>query len=188
MKNISYICLIILTLLFSLPALAADPSPLPSAVTAAQTVASQTTVQAGDFATAVLQFVTTQGGIPWGLKIATIILLVIASMKVTALDNLFWDKLKTLQVYLAPVLGLVSGVLILAAQGNLSLAGVMAYLGAGAGAVLLHELLDGIKGIPGLGSGYVSVITAIEQALGGNPIGSVQDIAPQAQVAKPPGT
>ncbi len=107
------------------------------------------------------------GGMSGALKIAAVVTLVIASMKVSFLNSLIWSKLGSAQAFLAPVLGLVVGILGLAGHAPLSIAAVFAYLSAGAGAIILHELLDAIKGLPGLGAAYVSFINLIESFLGG---------------------
>lgn len=158
-----------------------SPSPSPSAsvsgvplVASLQALAGQTTVDTGSFLSAVLQFILHHGGLGTPLTIACICLLVIASVKVSFLDSLLWDKLGYAQAFVAPVLGLVVGFIMLGVNGTtLTLAAVFTFLGSGAGAVGLHELLDAVKGIPGLGTAYVNIITAIENFLGGNPQGAV---------------
>lgn len=120
-----------------------------------------------DFLAQVLEYVKQFGGLPWVLKIAGIITILLASMKVTFLNNLIWAKLGKAKAWAAPVLGLILGVLSLTSSGQLSLAGILAYISAGAGAVILHELLDTIKGIPGLGPVWVEVINVISSFLGG---------------------
>jgi len=106
------------------------------------------------------------GGLSWTLKIAFVVMIIIGLMKISALSS-FWDKLGAAKAWLAPILGLVMGVLMLGANGQLSWAGVFAYMGSGAGAILLHELLDAVKAIPGLGSTYVTIINLIEGAIPG---------------------
>lgn len=124
-----------------------------------------------DFFAQVLQAIHDFGGLPWVGKIALIVALVIASMKVSFLDDLVWNRLGKFQAWLAPVLGLVGGILGLAVSGQpFSWARAFAYMSAGAGAVILHELLDTAKAIPGLGPIWVQVIAVIEGVLGGNPV------------------
>lgn len=125
------------------------------------------TVSPQDFLTQVLDSINKMGGLTWVLKVASIITLIIASMKVSVLNDMIWSKMGNFKAWLAPILGLAAGLLSLAAGGHLSLADVLAWLSAGAGAVVLHELLDTIKAIPGLGDVYVNLIDAIENALGG---------------------
>jgi len=112
-----------------------------------------------DFFSQVSQAVSQFGGMSWMLKIASICLLIVASMKVSFLAPL-WEKLGALQTWVAPVLGLIAGVLSLGT--GLSFPSAIAYIFAGAGAVLLHQLLDSVKAIPGLGAIYVSIISFIE--------------------------
>lgn len=121
-----------------------------------------------DFLAQVLAAIAGFGGLSWMLKVAAIITLIIASMKVSILNTWIWSKLGAAQVWVAPVLGLIGGILSLG-QGSagITMAGVLAYVSAGAGAVVIHELLDSVKAIPGLGAVYVSVIGIIEGLLGG---------------------
>lgn len=148
------------------------PTPLPSVIAALQGFAVQPTVQSVDFFTALTQSFVAFGGASWALKVTMIIMLLIASMKVSFLDKLIWDKLGRAQALVAPLLGLIGGLLVMGLQSNITLPGIFAYLAAGAGAIGLHEILDWAKAIPGLGAGYVSLINSIEGALGGNPVGT----------------
>lgn len=114
----------------------------------------------------VLDLVKSFGGLPWMGKISAIVLLLLASMKVSFLRPL-WDKLGRGKVLASLVMSLVVGICALGASGSLSIPGVMAYLFAGAGAIILHELLDWIKSIPGLGAMYVAAINFLMGLLGG---------------------
>lgn len=154
----------------------ADPSPSPSpsassypVVVQIQGVANQAAVSNQDFLSSVLASVKSFGGLPWVARIACIVLLIIAAMKVSVLDGLIFNKLGAFKAWAAPILGLAAGLLVLGLGGHITLAGLFAYLGSGSGALLLHELLDTVKAIPGLGSVYVSLIATIENALGGTP-------------------
>lgn len=118
------------------------------------------------FAGQVLEAIGQFGGLPWVGKIALLITLIIGSMKVTALRQLIWDKLGAAKAWLAPILGLILGVLTLMQGGHLTLAGVLAWVSAGAGALILHELLDSIKKIPGIGAAWVGFIDLIMSYLG----------------------
>ncbi len=118
-----------------------------------------------DFLNQVFAAIAGFGGMPMVLKISSIVLLVIASMKVTPINQLIWSKLGGAQAFLAPILGLVAGLLGVAGHVPLTWASAFAYLSAGAGAIILHELLDACKAIPGLGSLYVSAINLIESFL-----------------------
>lgn len=111
-----------------------------------------------------LQLIGQWGGMPWGAKVSAVILLVLASMKASALRPL-WDKAGPFKVWFAPILGLAAGIISLAPSGELSAAGILAYVTAGAGAVILHELLDTLKAVPGLGPVWLMVIDLIKMAL-----------------------
>lgn len=153
---------------------APSPGPLPSSLVAASAPGSAQAVSAGNMLQATGDTIHAWGGLGWQLKIAAVILLLVASMKVSFLSK-YWDKLGEAQALLAPALGLVGGILELAYQHAISLPGALAYLSAGAGALLLHELLDAVKAIPGLGAGYVALISAVEGALGGSSNGGPQE-------------
>jgi hypothetical protein len=163
--------LLTLSLIFGSFAFAdVSPSPLPAAsqvVNIANSVQAATTLSTDSLISAVSTVIQSFGGLSWALKIACIVLLIIASMKVSFLST-FWAKLGKFQAYAAPVLGLVLGILTLSVSGSVTLAGVLAYLAAGSGAILLHELLDTIKAIPGIGQVYVGIIDAVEGVLNTN--------------------
>ena len=128
---------------------------------------AQDVVAPQDFLAQVLQVIKDFGGLSMMAKIASIVMIVISSMKVSFLSP-YWAKLGNLQAWLAPVLGLVAGLLMVASgSGSLTWASAMAYALSGAGAIMLHNLLDLVKAIPGLGPIYVSVIDIIESRLGG---------------------
>lgn len=123
-----------------------------------------------DFLAQVLQAIQSFGGLSMMMKISTVILLVVASMKVSFLNQLVWSKLGSYQALVGPVLGLIAGILGLGNGGaSITLASVLAYVAAGGGAIVLHELLDMVKAIPGLGAMYVSAIELIESMLGAKP-------------------
>ena len=125
-------------------------------------------MELSDFLAQVLDNIHDFGGLSWIGKVAIIVALLIGSMKVTALNNLLWNKLGKFKAWLAPVLGLVGGVLSLIASGTpLTLASLMAYMSAGAGAVILVELLEMVKIIPGIGPIWLSLIDVLEKVLGG---------------------
>ena len=126
---------------------------------------------AASFYSQVVAYIDGFGGQTWLFKVSSIIMLVIAIIKVTPL-NALWVQLEGKQIWLAPLFGLVGGIVTMAMNGTpISLASVMAFVTAGAGAVFLHELLDLLKSIPGIGSFWVSIITVIEGTLGGQAAG-----------------
>ncbi len=110
----------------------------------------------------VLKLIGEWGGISWIAKVAAIVMVLISSMKVSFLKP-YWDKLGAAQAWVAPILGMIGGVLMLGADpgSSISWAGVLAYITAGAGAVFFHEILDSVKAIPGIGSVWISVIDFI---------------------------
>jgi hypothetical protein len=129
--------------------------------------ADATVVTPTDFLKLVSDTVQSFGGLSWMLKVAAVITVLISSMKVTFLNGLVWSKLGKAQAWVAPILGLVGGLVGLAGHGPLTLQSAFAFLSAGAGAIILHELLDTVKALPGIGPVWVGLIDAIEKATGG---------------------
>lgn len=147
------------------PAQSPPPSN-PPAVAASPAAADPQEMPVSDFLAKVLQVIKDFGGLPTVLKIAAIVLLLISSMKVSVLNELLWSKLGDFKPFAAPILGLIAGVLDLAGAGTVTWASVFAYISAGAGALILHDLLDSVKAIPGLGDVYVKLIELVQKALG----------------------
>lgn len=117
----------------------------------------------GDFLAQVLQAIQDFGGLGEMAKIALVCMVLVSSMKVNLINSLLWEKLGSLKVFAAPLLSLVGGFL----SGNMepSWASVLTYIAAGSGAILFHQLLDGLKGIPGIGAIYLSIINFIQAIL-----------------------
>lgn len=112
--------------------------------------------------TQVTDLIKQWGGYSWQLKVGGAIAVLISFMK-TSFMKPIWDKLGDFKFWLGPALGLVTGLLTL--QGDLTWAAALAYLQAGAGAVLVHELLDLVKKIPGIGAVWLSLIEVIKSLL-----------------------
>lgn len=123
---------------------------------------AQAVITPQDFFAQVLQAISDMGGLPAMGKIASVILLVVASMKVGLINSALWDKLGDFKVVLPLILGLAAGIMMLP---QLSGPAILAYILSGGGAVLLHQLLDMAKAIPGLGTVYVYIINLVEQFL-----------------------
>jgi hypothetical protein len=82
-------------------------------------------------------------------------------MKVSFIRPL-WDKLGWGKALVAPVLGIAGGLLSIQ---EFSFQAIIAYMFAGAGAIVLHQMLDGLKGIPGIGGWFVSVVEFLQKLL-----------------------
>lgn len=125
-----------------------------------------------DFLSDIFSAIRHFGGISWFSRIALITTLVVSSMKVTFLNKLIWEKFGRAKAWASPIFGLIAGLLALGSDGHLpSIAEAMAYMSAGSGALIFHELLDTIKVIPGLGPKWIAFIEVIESSLGGPPPG-----------------
>jgi hypothetical protein len=125
------------------------------------------TITLAEFLAQVMRTSETIGGLPTLLKVSAVITLLVSSLKVTALRGLIWERLGAGQVLVAPALGLIAGLVGLGTAGPVTLPVVLTYVMAGGGAVFLHELLDAMKALPGLGVAYIRAIEAIQRALGG---------------------
>lgn len=143
---------------FTVSAFAQAPSPTP--------------LDPGTFISQSVSAFANFGSLAWGAKIAIILTIVVSSMKVSFLDDLIWNKLgPALQVWVAPILGLILGILSPLVSGTaFSWSTLFAYMGAGAGAIVLHQLLDSLKSIKTIGPLWVGLISALEGILGGNPV------------------
>lgn len=120
-----------------------------------------------DFVMQLVYAIRDMGGAGTLAQVAVIVTLLVSSMKVTVLNQLVWQRLGPFKVLAAPLFALVAGVVGLGAQGAPpSLARVVAYLSAGAGAIVLHQLLDALKAVPGLGPWYANALEVVSRTLG----------------------
>jgi hypothetical protein len=115
-----------------------------------------------DFLQKVLNFIKDFGGLDQMAKIAGIVLLVVESMKVSFFQET-WKKLGNYKFLVAPVLSLSAGLVLMK---PISVAGVLTYLLAGAGASKFHDLLDAVKGLPGVSATFQKVIDVVLGLLG----------------------
>ena len=128
-------------------------------------VFAQEAVASSDFLAQVLEAVKGMGGLSGAAKVSTIVMLLISSMKVSALAK-YWDKLGTAKPWASPLLGVLIGLASLWSGGAApTLAQLGAYMLAGAGALHLHELLDLAKKLPKVGPVYIKLIDLIEGVL-----------------------
>lgn len=152
-KSLAYISALMLTLFLPFMAFAQATTPV--------VVADPNS----DFFTQLTTFIAQWGGLSSMAKVAGGCLLLIALLKTSFLSNV-WQKVPALiQTLTAPILGILAG--LIAQGGTMTWATASAYALSGAGAVFLHEILDGVKTIPGLGAIYVTIITLAEGLLGG---------------------
>jgi hypothetical protein len=114
------------------------------------------------------------GGVSAIVKASIVITLIISSMKVSFLNNLIWSKLGGCKVFIAPLLGLIGGLLTLKSQA-ISAADITVYLISGGGAVFLHELLDSVKEIKGIGPVYLNIINILTTLLRGPQKSDIND-------------
>lgn len=118
-----------------------------------------------DFLTQVLDFIKAWGGISFTFKMAGIVALLIGSMKVSFLSPI-WNWFGRGKVFVAPTLGFLAGIL---ALGPFSWTKVFAFSLSASGAVILNEILNGLKGFPGFGPMYMTTIEFLSSILGGPP-------------------
>lgn len=130
--------------------------------TATFAFAADAALPMGDFLSQSLEAIKALGGLSFVGKVASIVMLLIGSMKVDAIRAFVWDKLPIgAKPFLAPGLGLLAGILNLH---PITMAGVFAYVSAGAGAIILYELLDAVK------------VAAASKAIVGTIIGLIQSV------------
>lgn len=121
-----------------------------------------------DYATQIFQAVQKLGGLSGGLKAIMIINLIIASQKVSFLRAFLWDKMGAAKVLVAPLLGLVVGLIEFKLNGG-NKGTILVWVMAGAGSIILHELLDALKSFPVIGSKYSAFIDMISGLLAKKP-------------------
>lgn len=148
MSRLSMQVFLLFTVLFSFLAFAqAVPAPNPDA----------------SFWASVLGYVQQFGGLEWMAKVSGLCLLIVALVKTSFVQPL-WAKLpEVVKTLLAPLIALIGGILSLGS--GLTFAAAVAYIGSGAGAIILHEILDGVKKIPGIGAIYLTIIGIVESIL-----------------------
>jgi cytochrome c oxidase subunit IV len=127
-----------------------------------------------DFIIQIMKSLKDFGGMSAMVKTSIIITLIISSLKVSFLNNLIWSKLGGCKVFIAPLLGLIGGLVTLKSQA-VSAADITVYLISGGGAVFLHELLDSIKEIPGIGPVYLTIINILTTLLRGPQKSDIND-------------
>lgn len=114
-----------------------------------------------EFFASVLAFGKGFSALSWQLKVSGSVALLISTVKVSFLRPA-WDKMGWAKFVVAPALGFVGG---LFAVQPMNAAGIMAWTFAGAGAIVLHELMDGFKAMPGIKPLAVKVIDMIKSVL-----------------------
>jgi len=102
-----------------------------------------------------LKIVTDWKTLGWSAGVVALLTLIVSTMKNSVLRGLIWDKLGWAKVFVAPVLGIA---MFLIGMQSFSWGAVLLGFTSGVGAIALHQLLDGLKAIPGLGSGFVKLI------------------------------
>lgn len=115
-----------------------------------------------DFLSQVLKFINDFGGLEKMAKIAGVLVLLVESMKVSFMKPL-WDKAGPYKMLVAPVLSMAAGLVVMP---SVSAEGVVSYLLAGAGAVLFHDLLKAIKGLPGVSAVAQGIIDVLAGLIG----------------------
>lgn len=105
-------------------------------------------------------------GLKWQLALAGFVTVAVSALKVSAWRPL-WDKLGWFKAFLAPILSLAVVYLTAWASGNLGGSTAWLALTTGVGSVALHELLDAVKGIPGVGKVPLMLTDLVAMLLGG---------------------
>lgn len=106
-------------------------------------------------------FIQGMGDMSIQAKIAGGVLILISAWKSSLLKPVY-DKLGAAKVLVAPVLGMIAGILSIE---PLSLAAVWAGIQGGVLAIALHQLLDAVKAMPWVGDKYKAWIDLISGIL-----------------------
>ena len=114
-----------------------------------------------DFLSEVLKYITSFGGLGKMAQIAGGLMLVVHSLKVSFFEKA-WNGLGWAKVLVAPALGLVAGLIMVQ---PFNLAAVSAYVLSGAGAVLFHQFLAGLKQIPNIKSMWAELLDVLIESL-----------------------
>lgn len=111
----------------------------------------------------VFELISAWGGLNWAGQVAGVIFLIIGAMKVTFLSKV-WDFFGEYKPLVPLVLALIHGIISLAIDPGTQItwAGVMAYVVAGGGSMVLNSILDFVKAIPGIGAIVVSIVDFLQ--------------------------
>jgi hypothetical protein len=146
-----------------------SPEVGPPAQFAMTLAAPSPEIPVDDFLAELFRVIEGMGGAPGMVKISAIITLLLSSMKVSVLNKVVWQKLGPAKAWAAPSMGLAAGIAGLVASGApLTLPVLVAYFSAGSGAIVLHQLMDSLKQVPGIGGAYLRVIESASKWLGGD--------------------
>ncbi len=114
-----------------------------------------------DFA-AIFAYLQTFNDMSSANKISGLVVILVGLWKTSFVRNLLWDKLGAWKVLVGPLLGVIASLVLIQ---PLSWAGVWEGLLGGTLSIALHHLLDAVKLIPGLGTGYVKFIDWVKAVL-----------------------
>jgi hypothetical protein len=111
----------------------------------------------------VLKYIQDFGGLTWAGKVAGGIFILTGAMKVSFLDKV-WNFLGAYRPLVPLVLSLIAGIVNLAIDPGTEItwAGVMAYVTAGAGSMIIASLLEMVKAMPGLGATTIKIIEFLQ--------------------------
>jgi hypothetical protein len=121
-----------------------------------------------DFLLQIVRVVQELGGAKWGASVTLGIVVIISTMKVSVLRR-YWDLIGSLKVLVAPSLALIAGLatLKLNPESRDMWPILAAWMIAGSGSIIVHQLLDAVKGLPFVGQKYDLMIEVIQGLLGG---------------------
>lgn len=128
-------------------------------------LAFATDIEPTMFLAQVVELVNSWGGLPWYLRVSGVITILLSSIKVSIIRTWTWDKLGKDAKFWAPMVLALIGGLFAHGQGVFKFDVIFAYLTAGAGAIVLHQILDAVKLIPGIGSVWVGIIEILKLIL-----------------------
>jgi hypothetical protein len=125
------------------------------------TAQAATVLPDGNIFGAVWKLVSGWGGLDYMVKVNAIVTILVSSMKVSFLKP-FWDKIKKIkitykgvvqyidaQIYFVAFLHIALGII---TQGNYTFPAILAYVFIGGGSVYFHEITEGLKNVPIVGT------------------------------------
>lgn len=161
MKYISLWLFAIMITLAPVIGFADDPAPVVEATTAVAEVAA-VEVPVSTIISQLMKVATDWKAFGWQAGLIALITLLLSTLKNSFLRTYLWDKLGPCKVFAAPILSMLA---IFIGMGEFSWAGALVGITTGGGAIALHQMLDGVKKMPGVGSVALSMADLLGKLL-----------------------
>lgn len=97
----------------------------------------------GDFFASIMKYAGEFKDLALKYKIAGALTIILSTIKVSFLREKLWDKWGSAKVLVAPIVGVIIGILMME---HITFKGILDYMvSIGGGAIVLHQLLDALK-------------------------------------------